>query len=217
MTSLRDFIVCGWYTPDYRVWWTRLRENLDNIGVPYDFVERAKTISGWEINTMRKPHEVLSAMGRHPDKIIVFLDVDCRVPGGRQGLQELAAIRGDVAFFAITKWSRRSFRPIYRARSGTMVFRPTKKARAFVEAWCKVGETAPRYAWDQDSMVVATGRVPGLSITYLDNKFCATPEDECPDPVILHDRASTNAHTNKWIKKLDYMKRLLVGKCTSSR
>ena len=45
-------------------------------------------------------------MDRHPDKVIVLLDVDCRVLGD---LSPLAEIGGDVGFYVRTKY-RRSWR-----------------------------------------------------------------------------------------------------------
>lgn len=97
MTS--DWIVAGWYTADYRDWWLQLRSQLIAIGAPHDFVLRAKQDPSWEANTMRKPAEILAAIDRHPGKTIIFLDVDCAIPGGYGGLAELAQIGGDVGFY----------------------------------------------------------------------------------------------------------------------
>ena len=43
---------------------------------------------------MAKAQHILAAMNRHPDEVIVWLDVDCIVHGD---LSPLADIRGDVA------------------------------------------------------------------------------------------------------------------------
>ena len=184
----RDFIVCGWFTPDYRHWWNTLRKNLDEIGAPHDFVEVRKSDGGWEANTMRKPHEILAAMDRHPDTTIIFLDVDCTVPGGIEGLSELASIPGDVGIYLRTKWKPHGS-PWIGTRTGTMVFKPTAAARLFVERWCEASLTAPRHCTDQDSVRHAFGGVPGLSVTFLDQRYCALPKDNHPAPVILHNNA----------------------------
>ena len=194
-----SWIVAGWYTPDYRHWWNKLRKQLDMIGAPHDFVEVRKEDGGWEINTMRKAGQVLAAMDRHPDKTIIFLDVDCSVPGGYAGLAKLAQINRDVGLYFRTKWSRRG-KSRSGARSGTMVLRPTLQARAFVAAWVAETSVAPRYAVDQDSLAVALGRAPDLSVTYLDVKYCAVRADKCPDPVIFHDSASLHTKTGKFTK-----------------
>lgn len=213
-TSDCDFIVCGWFTPDYRYWWDRLQRNLDDIGAPHDFVEVQKSERGWEANTMRKPHEVLAAMHRHPDTIIIFLDVDCLVTGGLAGLCELANIRGDIGVFLRTKWKPHGS-PWIGIRSGTMVLRPTPAARAFVECWCEASFSAPQYCTDQDSIRYALGGVPGLSVTFLDIRYCATPKDHCKEPVILHDGGKKPNQSNrlsKFIGRLAWMATTSVGR-----
>jgi len=199
-----SWIVCGWYTPDYRLWWQQLRWQLEALAVPHDFVERPKGPGGWEANTLRKPAEVLAAIDRHPGKTIIFLDVDCSV-SGKAGLARLAQITGDVAFYVRTKW-RRSGGHRLGPRSGTLVLRPTPAARAFVTAWLAESRQAPRWAVDQTALAVALGRCPGVAIEFLDVSYCAVPADRCPDPVILHDSASRDqpkaGRLQRWINRL---------------
>jgi hypothetical protein len=133
---MRDWVVCGWFTPDYRKHWDTLRANLDEIGAPHDFKEVTKLGGGWEANVSRKALHALEAMERNPGKTILLLDVDCVVPGGIEGLNELASVPGDVAFHFTARWNtNRSARLVrYGPRSGTMVFKPTEEARQFVRA-----------------------------------------------------------------------------------
>ena len=127
------FVACGWYTPDYRDWWDQLRPTLERHGASHDFVEVPKCEGGWEVNTMAKPREVAKALRRHPDKVVLFIDVDCQVQGS---LDALASIRGwDVAFYVRTKFRRNggmlgSARDPARWSSG-----PTYKAREFAASW----------------------------------------------------------------------------------
>lgn len=187
----RDFIVCGWFTPDYRHWWDRLRRNLDDIGAPHDFVEVSKLDGSWERNTRQKPLVVLSAMDRHLGKSLIVLDVDCTIPGGLDGLRELASLPGDIAIWLQAKWKKG--RAELSARNGTMVIHPTPEAREFVERWIDATRSAPRYANDQHAMLMALGQVQGLTITSLDIRFTATPGSRCENPVILHDHAGKPA------------------------
>jgi hypothetical protein len=206
---MTEMIVCGWYTPDYRVWADKLFENLDALGLPHDFVEVEKPPHGWEQITMLKAGEVLKAMDRHPDKVIVFLDVDCEVRSAER-LRELAHISGDVGFYLRTKW-RRGGGVRFGTRSGTMVFKPTDAARTFVEVWRDLSDTAPAYAVDQDSLTVAMGKVPQCVLSFLDVRYCAVATDKLSDPWVLHSSASASATKAKKIQKL------LVGLVTSMR
>ena len=137
--------------PDYRAWAFKLITSLDDRGIPHDIVEVPKLPGSWEANTMAKPAHLLDAMDRHPDKVIVFLDVDCRVRGD---LSPLAEIGGDVGFYLRTKW-RRSGGMRFGARSGTVVVRPTAGARAYVEAWIAAAAEAP---WGNVDQAAADGR-----------------------------------------------------------
>jgi hypothetical protein len=193
------WIVCGWHTPDYRAWAFKLVTSLDDRGIPHDIVEAPKLPGSWEANTMAKPAHLLDAMDRHPDKVIVFLDVDCRVLGD---LAPLAEIGGDVGFYIRTKW-RRSGSMRFGARSGTVVVRPTPGARAYVRAWEDAAREAPWGDVDQSAQMVAMGRAPGTSFTMLGVEYCATAGDCVPEPVVLHDSASRGVRKiGRWQRRL---------------
>ncbi len=77
---------------------------------------------------MAKAGHILAAMDRHPDEVIVWLDVDCIAHGD---LSPLADMRGAVAFRMHSKFLRHHKDARFRAQSGTMVFRPTPEVRQF--------------------------------------------------------------------------------------
>jgi hypothetical protein len=183
------WIVCGWFTPDYRSWADKLIASLDAMGAPHDIVERPKLPGGWEANTMAKPLAVRDAMARHPDRVVIFLDVDCEVRGD---LSPIAQIAADVAFYVRSRRGRNGGIR-FGIRSGTIVVRPTPAARAFVNAWVMLSEAGMVGDVDQDTLMLAVGAVPGLSLATLDARWCATPADMVADPVILHDSASRDA------------------------
>jgi hypothetical protein len=186
--SMGKFIVCGWYTPDYERWVLPLKSRLDALQVPHDFSAVEKRIGGWELNVQTKPIHIRQAMDRHPCLPIIFVDVDCQVTGSRDDLCGIASIVGDVGLYVRTR-IRSNGRPLFAPRSGTLVLNPTPRARALVEKWIAVSETAPRYAVDQTTLTVALGRVPGITITTLGVGACAIPSDKADAPIILHDRA----------------------------
>ena len=96
-------VVAGFYTEDYWRWLIPLVASLDRLGQPHDFVLAEKAGQMWETNTMAKAGHILAAMDRHPDEVIVWLDVDCIVHGD---LSPLADIRGDVAFRMYSKFRK---------------------------------------------------------------------------------------------------------------
>jgi CHAT domain len=136
---MSSVIVCGFYTEDYRRWLIPLVASLDRLGQAHDFVLAEKAGSMRETNTMAKAAHILAAMDRHPNEVIVWLDVDCIVLGD---LSPLADIRGDVAFRMHSKFRRHHKGTRFRAQSGTMVFRPTAEGspvRQAMEAGFRAG------------------------------------------------------------------------------
>lgn len=206
---MQNWIVCGWYTRDYRHYWDSLRTELEAIDAPHDFIEVKKLEGGWEANVSRKAQHALDAIDRNPGKTIILLDVDCSVPGGIEGLNELASVPGDIAFHFTARWNTNRSSHLVRmgTRSGTMVFKPNSAARRFVEDWIAESRSAPRLATSQDSLAVVLGR-GNAAIGLLDARFCARPKDGVGIPVILHDAASRTAdkagRLGRWLSRFGF-------------
>ncbi|MGD9830702.1 MAG: hypothetical protein AB7U66_18425 [Hyphomicrobiaceae bacterium] len=181
-----SYIVCGWYTPDYEPWLAPLVASLERVRAPYDLVRVEKLAGGWERNTLRKPEMIAAALHRHPGQVVIFLDVDAVV---RAPLDELATLSTDIGVHMRGKLSRLG-RPRIAARSGTMVLCPTARTRAFVGRWQELSSTAPWGVVDQRTLMIAMTATPGLTVTNLPVRYCATAADRVADPVIAHDRAS---------------------------
>lgn len=182
-----SYMVCGWYTEDYFPWWQALERDLLAHSQPYDFapVVRPEFAVGWEATTMLKAREIKRALERHPDKVIVFLDVDCRVTAS---LAAIAELRGDVGVF----WhsNRNKWRHIRaHIRSGTMVFKPNDAAHRFVDRWMELSKNARYGDVDQDSLLLAL-QTSDVTFEQLDVKWCKCKSDACADPIIIHDSAS---------------------------
>ena len=188
---MSSVIVCGFYTEDYRRWLIPLVASLDRLGQAHDFVLAEKAGLQWETNTMAKARHILAAMDRHPDEVIVWLDVDCIVHGD---LSPLADIRGDVAFRMHSKFRRHHKGARFRAQSGTMVFRPTPEARQFAECWKRASESAPYGEIDQSSQVVAMAESIGTTFVPLPLIYCVNPDEKgrVPGVVVQHDSAAVN-------------------------
>jgi hypothetical protein len=192
-----SYIVCGWYTPDYAHWASPLKSDLEKLRCPYDFVEVPGISDHWEHITLRKAAEVQAAMGRHPDKVVVFLDVDCLV---RSGLSPLVDLSADVAVYM---HGRRRANGGYKmhAITRTIVFKPTEGARSFVANWRELSERAQYGDVDQTAFLLAMGQSTGTSFQPLERKWSAVETDNLPDAVVIHDSAS------KHISKISNLRR----------
>jgi hypothetical protein len=135
---------------------------------------------------MAKPLAVRPAMEENPNRVIIFLDVDCEVRGDLSPLAELAS---NVAFRVQTK-RRRNGGIRFRVRSGTLALKPTEGARRFVDMWGAISATSQYGDVDQTTLMLTIGLTPGVTFTPLELKWCATAGDHAAHPMILHDSAS---------------------------
>ncbi len=180
-------IVCGFYTPDYAHWLPALEASLALHGNACDFVRTERVNGGWEANTMRKAAEVAKAMERHPDKVIVWLDVDCVVRGN---LTPLANLAGDVAVYMRARLRKAGGYKMH-CITRTIVLKPTHGARAFVDTWAAHSARARYGDVDQTTFLMAMGEATDTSFQPLEWKWSAIKGD--PDGIILHDQASRDA------------------------
>jgi hypothetical protein len=194
--SRDDYIVAGYYTPDYEGWASRLRASLHVHGQPYNLMPVAKAAGGWEANTLRKAEQVAIAMACHPDKVIIWLDVDCTVHGDLSPLAELWGVDVSVYLRGRRRWTG-GYK--LHARTGTIVFRPTPGARDFVAEWQRRCVAARFGDVDQTAFLLALGSSTSTSFQPLERKWCASTGEE---GIIVHDRASRGVPKIGWLDKI---------------
>ncbi|MGD9803398.1 MAG: putative nucleotide-diphospho-sugar transferase [Hyphomicrobiaceae bacterium] len=200
----KNFVVCGWYTPDYAAWVTPLRASLDKVGAPHDFVSVDKRRGGWARNTLRKPAMMIQAMRRHARTTIIFLDVDAIVFAP---LDDLAAIKTDIGLH-MRLGKDRLGTPRLGLRSGTMVLRATDGTVSFLHRWAEFSDGTRRGLVDQNTLTMALARTPELTVTNLSVRFCATRADGVHNPVVAHERASAaNGWAGRWVRTASRMTR----------
>ena len=80
--SNRDVVVCSFYTPDeyYGGHAKELKSQLDSLGVGYELLEVQKRDGeDWADVTRRKIGFIKDICDKHPDKMVFWIDVDCRI------------------------------------------------------------------------------------------------------------------------------------------
>ena len=183
-----DWIVCGWYTPDYEPWFEKLEQSLIEHGAPYSFRAAPKIAGGWARNTCRKAAFALEAIKRYPAKTVIFLDTDCTVTGD---LGKLAALTCDVACRCDMS-PRHSWKGKLRMQmlplTGHLVLKPTAKTRQLIEAWAQISAAPPSGANDQETFMLAMGKVDDLNLLHI---------GKSAGGMIVHDCASAAAGVHK--------------------
>jgi hypothetical protein len=151
------YIVCGWFTPDYRPWAERFAESLRTHGAPFDLIEVGKDRRGWEAMTRMKPSIVAAFLDKYPGKTLILSDVDAEATGD---LAPLAALDCDVALRLQCK--RLRGRNMLVARSGTMVLKTS--AQPLIEAWARHCTRARFGDTDESALNAAIAECAGLTL-----------------------------------------------------
>jgi hypothetical protein len=186
LTSLserHDWVVCGWFTDDpvYRGFAEDLAASLDHVGAAYDLVVTEKLAGGWEANTRAKPAQILAAMDRHPDKTVIFMDVDFTAVAD---LTPLAQMRGDVA---LKMGARRRPNGSTRFTVGdqVLVLKPNAAARRLVETWLRLADDARPGDTGETFFSLAVARTFDCAFVNMESAYVRT--------LLEHHRASRHS------------------------
>jgi hypothetical protein len=183
--TIGDWLVTGWFTPNYRPLAERLAANLTEYHAPFHLRAKPKAGAGW--NTWRKPSVVIETMDAYPGKTVVLMDTDCIVRGD---LAPMAEFAGDVSLTVKVRLMRvvPGFhkRIVFKTSSRVVVFRPTDGARAFAAEWERLCKSAT-YGGDEPSMAWAYLQRPEVSYHNLDPRYAGDEVgNEVSDAVICH-------------------------------
>jgi hypothetical protein len=190
-----DWLVAGWFTPNYRPLAAAFAAQLDRHDAPYHLYAKTYLQPGWQ--TTLKPSVVLEAMQAYPGKTVILMDVDCRVNGDLSPM--LAGITGDVGIVVTAadapkgKKGRQHWVSI-ETSSRVVVFRPTAGARRFAERWAA---QIARSSFDHDeySMAWAYLRSPDVSFAYIPRAYSAREVGIVPGAIVAHDSAHSKERT----------------------
>jgi hypothetical protein len=182
--TVADWLVTGWFTPDYRPLAEAFAGNLRAHGAPCHLWSKP-ALGEW--NTRRKPTVVLETMDAYPGKTVVLMDVDCVVRGD---ISPITHTNRDVGIVVIARnmANRTGLRHwlAMECSSRVVVFRPTDGARRFAQAWDAQIERSA-FAHDEHSMAWAFLSSVGVGFTYIDQRFSGREVGQLPNAVIVHD------------------------------
>lgn len=180
-----DFVVVGFFTPDYEPAASAFSKNLIAHHISHHLYARPVLGDSWYSQTRQKPTVLAQARRDYPDRPLIFMDVDCTVRGDISGILQSP---GDLAMR--TKGTalgstRRALKPTTRV----LLLRPTAGADAFVAAW----EGGCQYAGKGDSaeailIEVMADSPERYTIGTLPLKYAGIELHDAPtDAVVVHD------------------------------
>lgn len=178
-----DWLVIGWFTPDYRPVAERFASNLRHYKAPCQLYAVEPFGSSFVERTRKKPEIVLRALSDYPDKTVILMDVDSIVSGD---IEPVTEILGDVGVIMKARQEKPP-RLSLAASSRIMVFRPTPDARRFAEAWKAMCADPAHSTWD-DELCLAWTFVTHSDVRcqHIPIEYSARGMGECKNQVISH-------------------------------
>jgi hypothetical protein len=192
-----EFIICGWYRDDTAHLVPRLTRTMEAYGLRHDFVR----ITDKRSATVIRPEQALQAMNRNPGNVVVLLDAGATI---NTTVDELRYVNGDVGLYMRIKRARGRGGTRYAVRSGTVVLRPNRAARRFVQLWIEATES-PTNRLDQSPLAVAVSRAQGISIQQLHPRFCAVPADGIAFANVMHGAFDGMGKPKWWERLLEWL------------
>ena len=186
-----DFIVTGFFTPDYFPLAYALSKNLVDCGISHHLYARPKSIGQWGHQTLQKPSVLKAARRDHPNCALILMDVDCRVRGDISPILDTV---GDIA----VPMGRKPMKNGTALKPGTRVLlvKPTAQSDAFLKLWDEMchldiqpvenDEIRLQMAMEESAGQFAVATLPQIFSGKEIRK--ATPSD-----IIVHDSARDEA------------------------
>lgn len=184
----REYLVIGWFTPNYKPLADKFAANLDQYNIPYHlFAKPAQR----EWNTRRKPEVVLEAVQLYKGKTLILMDIDCIVRGD---IERITKINRDVG---ITLLAQNIPKKRYKlqhwiaveASSRVVVFKPTQGAKHFAAKWRDVIAEST-FNHDEHSLIWAfLQSASTVSFSYIDRDYSGREITQNPDGIIVHNSA----------------------------
>ena len=179
----QDFVVCAYYTPNYKAYALELRHSLEVLGISH-FLKGYRSANSWEAATRLKPTFIAECLVKFEPLHILYVDADALV---LHPLGLLDKISTDVAL-SFEAEGKHKKRPQLRAVPGTIYVRNTPGGWRFVEAWRNAERELGAWATDSVMLRIAIARLQGLTITNLPRTYAKG--DPSSEQVIQHLRAS---------------------------
>jgi hypothetical protein len=182
-----DWIVAGWFTPDYRPLAETFAANLREHGAPFHLWAKPKG-EGW--STRRKPSVVRETLDTYPGATAILMDCDCIVRGD---ISPVANIAGDVGIVVLARNVRKGRRKLQHwlaveTSSRVFVARPTEGARAFLRRWSdQIASSA--FDHDEHSQAWAFLASPDVAFSYIPAEFSGREIGQLPGAIIEHSSA----------------------------
>lgn len=161
----------------------KLRESLERFELPYE-ITSIPSFGSWQANTHYKAIFIQNMLYRHPERPLVYLDVDAVVKSYPLLFEELSC---DIAAHRYTSPTR----PKGELLSGTLYIAPTDNCKKLIQLWRYINQEYPSH-WEQTNLSLAIQFMPDITFFELPPAYCQIYDlmKDRGEPVIEHFQAS---------------------------
>lgn len=197
---MSNFVVCAFYTPNYRDEVERLEISLKAFDQEYHLQEYDR-LPTWEQNTGIKPKFLLECLHRFEGKDILYLDADAFIR--RSMDNSFDQFEGDIGLHFNEKGGSHAI------RTGTIYLRNTPATREFMLDWIDAQTLNLKYN-DQDSFEVAYKNKKAVTFFNLPVEYVKIFDRDDVKAYVEHFQASrrsdnVKAFSKQRRKKLKYL------------
>jgi hypothetical protein len=200
--EVRDLVVTGWFTPDYRPLAERFAANLTQYNAPYHLWAKPKLdgLSRLE-RILLKPAIVLETMAAYPGKTVILMDTDCVIQGDISPMAQFPEDVGITVFTGEIPRRRTDWRIWLGTSTRVLVFRPTDAAQSLARKWAENVKTHGGH--EERCMALAFLSSPSVRFHYMDLTYSGREITDLPDAVVGHDsRLHGQAKPKSGIRRL---------------
>lgn len=194
----KDYIVAGWFTPDYRDLAEKFIGNLQEYDIPYHLYAKHKIYGGW--NTKQKPSVAIQALKDYQNKVVILMDIDCII---NDDIGYLSRLPGDIAISSFVKTTKSNWVQVH-CSSRVIVFNPTGQALKFARMWNQWTQSDDTKG-DETGLAKAFVTTKGVYFTYLSRLYSGRNIGTVEGAVIEHDsereKRYGSFHPLKWLEK----------------
>jgi len=197
---MSEFVVCAFYTPNYRDDIERLEISLKAFGHDYHFQEFER-LPTWEQNTGIKPKFLLECLERFDGKDVLYLDADAFV---RRRIETFEEFEGDIGLHFNAKGGSHII------RTGTIYLRNNRNSHQFMKDWIQAQASNLKFS-DQDSFELAYKQKQGTSFFNLPVEYVKIFDRDDVKPYVEHFQASRRSDNVKAFSKQRRKKQKYIG------
>ncbi len=198
------FIVCCYFTENYRELALSLKASLDKFNLPY-CLQPVEDAGYWEANTRLKPVFLRDCLRAFPDKDVLYLDADAVV---KKTLDFFNNVQEDLAIYVA---NRDDTGMSHGYLTGTVFIKNNPTGEALLTKWVEAQHNGSKTQVDQDSIEIAIQQLAEqISIAPLPLSYVKIFDKEYEGDIYIEQYQASRSQTKLRRKRIRRRNQALI-------